>query len=357
MDLLQTSFYNNTAATWLTALGITLASYLALRVLKRLVLRNLMALARRTSTDWDDVVGTILEKTSRLFLFVIALLIGSRLLTLTGAAERALTYIAVIGTVLQLGFWGRGAIVSMITRHVDRTREKDPGAATTMAALAVVLQLIMWTILLLMGLQNVGVEVAPLIAGLGVGGIAVALAVQNILGDLFASLSIVLDKPFVIGDFIVVGDMAGKVEHVGLKTTRVRSLSGEQIIFSNSDLLSTRIRNFKRMWERRIVFRVGVVYQTERAHLEEIPGMLRAAVEAREKARFDRAHFVSFGPSSLDFETVYYVKDPEYSVYMDTHQAINLDILDRFNGAGISFAYPTQMIYVEGVGTAASAKA
>jgi small-conductance mechanosensitive channel len=349
MELLQTRFYNNTATTWLIAIGITLAAYLALTVLKKLLLRNLAVFARRTRTDWDDVITSILGKTSKFFLFVIALLIGSRLLTLTGAAERALTYVAVIGTFLQLGFWGRGALLTLFSRHVDRTREKDPGAATTMAALAVVLQLVMWTILLLMGLQNVGVEVAPILAGLGVGGIAVALALQNILGDLFASLSIVLDKPFVIGDFVVVGDMAGTVEHVGLKTTRVRSLSGEQIIFSNSDMLSTRIRNFKRMWERRVVFRVGVIYQTDRARIEEIPGMLRAAVEAREKARFDRAHFVTFGPSSLDFETVYFVKDPDYNVYMDTHQAINLEILDRFQSAGISFAYPTQTVYVEGV--------
>jgi small-conductance mechanosensitive channel len=352
MDLLQTRFYNDTAATWLIALGITLTSYLALTVLKTLFLRNLATLARRTRTDWDDMLGSILGRTSRVFLFVVALLIGSRLLSLTDGADHALAYIAVIGTVLQLGFWGRGAILTLIARQVDRAREKDPGAATTMAAVAIVLQLVMWTVLLLMGLDNLGVEVAPLIAGLGVGGIAVALAVQNILGDLFASLSIVLDKPFVIGDFIVVGELAGNVEHVGLKTTRVRSLSGEQIIFSNSDLLSTRIRNFKRMWERRVVFRVGVIYQTERADIEQIPGMLRAAVEGREKARFDRAHFVAFGPSSLDFETVYFVKDPDYTVYMDTHQAVNLEILDRFRDAGISFAYPTQMIYVEGVGTA-----
>jgi small-conductance mechanosensitive channel len=204
-------------------------------------------------------------------------------------------------------------------------------------------------VLLLMALANLDVEIGPLLTGLGVGGIAVALAVQNILGDLFASLSIVLDKPFVIGDFIIVGDLMGTVEYVGLKTTRVRSLSGEQLVFANSDLLNARIRNFKRMHERRVVFTVGVTYQTPRAQLAEIPTMIREIVEGQEKARFDRAHFKGYGAFSIDFETVFYVLDPDYNLYMDVQQAINLALHERFEEHGIEFAYPTQTLFVEKV--------
>jgi small-conductance mechanosensitive channel len=194
------------------------------------------------------------------------------------------------------------------------------------------------------------VNVTALITGLGIGGVAIALALQAVLGDLFASLSIVLDKPFVIGDFITVGEFAGTVEHVGLKTTRVRSLSGEQVIFSNSDLLNGRIRNFKRMSERRILFGVGVTYQTPLESLRKIPGMIRAIVEGQSKTRFDRCHFKGFGDSSFDIETVYFVLDPDYAVYMDIQQAINFEIIRQFTAEGITFAYPTRTLFVAGDG-------
>ena len=200
--------------------------------------------------------------------------------------------------------------------------------------------------ILLLILENVGVDVTALIAGLGVGGIAVALAAQNILGDLFSSMSIVLDKPFVLGDFIIVGDMMGTVEKIGLKTTRVRSLSGEQLIFSNSDLLGSRIRNFKRMQERRIVFSIGVAYDTPAEKLTAIPGMLRAAVEAQEPVRFDRAHFAKFGDSALIYEVVYFVLKPDYNLSMDIQQAINLRLFREFADRQIEFAFPTQTLHL-----------
>ena len=199
----------------------------------------------------------------------------------------------------------------------------------------------------LVALDTAGIDITALVAGLGVGGIAVALAVQNILGDLFASLSIVLDKPFVIGDFIIVGDMMGTVEHIGMKTTRVRSLSGEQLVFSNTDLLSSRIRNYKRMQERRALFRFGVTYQTSRDLLARIPEVVREVIEGRDETRFDRAHFAGFGDSSLDFEVVYYMLVPDYNAYMDTQQAVNLELVGRFEEIGIDFAYPTRTVFVE----------
>src|SRR5690606_319662 len=187
-----------------------------------------------------------------------------------------------------------------------------------------------------------------LIASLGVGGIAVALAAQNILGDLFSSLSIMFDKPFVVGDFIIVGEELGTVEKIGLKTTRVRSLHGEQLIFSNTDLLNSRIRNFKRMYQRRIVFSIGITYEPPYEKLKEVASMLRAIVQAHDLVRFDRAHFKGFGDSSLDFEVVYWVLDSDFNKYMDIQQAINLEIFRRFEEQGIAFAYPVRTVHLRG---------
>ena len=216
-----------------------------------------------------------------------------------------------------------------------------------MNALSFLARLLLWVTVLLLVIDNLGIDVTALVAGMVIGGIAIALAVQNILSDLFASLSIVLDKPFVNGDFVVVGDMAGSVEHVGIKTTRIRSISGEQLVFSNSDLLQSRIRNFGRMQQRRVVFSLGVTYQTPAEKLERIPALLRAAIETQEKVRFDRSHFASYGDSALNFETVYYVESSDYAEHMDILQAINLRIYRSFEDAGIEFAYPTQTLFLE----------
>jgi small-conductance mechanosensitive channel len=257
-----------------------------------------------------------------------------------------LRYLTVIAAVLQVGAWGNVAIAQFIKYRVRASIDHDPATATTMAALGFLGRILLWSVLLLMALDNVGIEIGPVLTGLGVGGIAVALAVQNVLGDLFASLSIVLDKPFVIGDFIVIDDYKGNIEHIGLKTTRLRSLSGEQLVIGNADLLKSRIRNFKRMQERRILFTLGVVYQTPREIAARIPDILKEVIESADSTRFDRAHFRSFGPSSLDYEVVYYVLVPEYNTYMDIQQKMNLEIMRRFEAEGIEFAYPTQTIYV-----------
>ena len=196
-------------------------------------------------------------------------------------------------------------------------------------------------------LDNLGVNITALVAGLGVGGIAVALAVQTILGDLFASLSIVVDKPFVVGDFLIVRDLLGSVEHVGLKTKRLRSLSGEQLVFSNSDLLNSRIRNYGRMYERRVAFDIGVTYQAPREKLVKIPEIIREAVEKQQKTRFDRSHFKAYGDFSLLFESVYFVLESDYNKYMDVQQAINLYIHECFETEAIEFAYLTQTVFLK----------
>jgi small-conductance mechanosensitive channel len=207
-------------------------------------------------------------------------------------------------------------------------------------------KILLWTIILLIALDNLGINISALVAGLGIGGIAVALAVQNILGDLFASFSIFLDKPFVIGDFIIVDTYLGTIEHIGLKTTRVRSFSGEQLVFANADLLKSRIRNYKRMYERRVVFTLGVIYQTSYEKLKKIPEIIQDIIEKQTQTRFDRAHFKEYGPYSLNFEIVYWVESPDYNLYMNIQQKTNLEIFQRFDDENIEFAYPSQSLYI-----------
>jgi small-conductance mechanosensitive channel len=221
----------------------------------------------------------------------------------------------------------------------------DPARTMGASVLGFIGQAVVWTLILLLALQALGANVTALIASLGVGGIAVALALQNVLGDLFASITILLDKPFVVGDSIVIGDFNGTIEKIGVKSTRLRSVSGEEIIIGNQDLVSSRVRNFKRMRERRQVFTVGLTYDTPRAKLEKIPTIFKEIVTSVPDTRFDRAHFKSFGTSSLDFEVVYFVEKPDSNTLMDVQQRINLAIFDRFAAEGIEFAFPTQTVH------------
>jgi len=346
MDILTIPFYGNTLRTWFIALLVMVAIAAALRVLRALGIRYLSRLAAQTDTTWDDAVVAVLRRTKWLFLLIIALFAGSLVLTLPERVRGIANTVTVIALLAQCGLWLNEAIGFWLENYRKRKLKEDPASVTTINAVSFVGRLVLWSIILLLGLDNLGVNVTALVAGLGVGGIAVALAVQNILGDLFASLSIVLDKPFTVGDFLIIDEYLGNVEYVGLKTTRLRSLSGEQLVFSNADLLNSRIRNYGRMFQRRLVFTIGVTYQTPREKLIKIPTIIREAVEAQEKTRFDRSHFKEYGDFSLNFESVYYVLVPDYNAYMDAQQAINLRIHERFEEEGIEFAYPTQTLFV-----------
>lgn len=338
--------YGNSVYDWGAAIVIGVVLLLVLQSVKRLVRRRVAVLAHKTATRFDDFLVDILDHTGMLFLLVIALYFASQYLELPAKPTRFITHIAVIALLVQLAWWGNRAIALWLGDYLKRHRDTDAAGATTMSVLGFIARVALWSILLLMVLANLGFDITALVASLGIGGIAVALALQNILGDIFASLSIAMDKPFVIGDFIIVDDAMGTVEYIGLKTTRVRSLSGEQIIFSNNDLLKSRIRNYKRMYERRVQFGFGVIYQTPLEKLRQIPATVRRIVEGLEKTRFDRAHFKGYGDSSLDYEVVYFVKDPDYNIYMDIQQAINLAIFERFASDGIEFAYPTRTVHL-----------
>lgn len=348
MTFVEWSLYNNPVSAWLVALGIVIVTWVALRLIRGVAERQLVRISGRTATDLDDALVAALRRTRGWFLVIVSVWAGSVSLVIPDDLRDVLAIVAIVATLIQIGIWATAAITGYITARSDRSLDSDPASITTLRAIGFLGSVAIWTVVFLVALGNIGIDVTALIAGLGVGGIAVALALQNILGDLFASLSIVLDKPFVYGDFIVVGDMAGTVEHVGLKTTRVRSLSGEQLIFSNSDLLQSRVRNFKRLQERRILFTVGVTYQTPRETLGRIPEMLRSAVEAQPEVRFDRAHLKEFGDSSIVFEVVFFVLSAEYGMYMDRQQAINLEIARLFEEADVDFAYPTRTVFLAG---------
>lgn len=339
-----------TANRWIIATLVFIVTIGLVYLMKSLVARRVASLAARTSTVWDDAAVDAIQQTRAWFIFVVAAFCASLVLPIPNDTERIVETVVVLGLLLQMAFWGHVLVGSVVERYVEKRAKYDPAAVMTISALGMLGKLVLFVVLLLLALDNMGIDVTALIAGLGVGGIAVALAVQNILGDLLASLSIVFDKPFVLGDFIIVGDQMGTVQHIGLKTTRLASLSGEQLVFSNNDLLQSRIRNFKRMAERRVVFSLGVTYETPRETLKNIPDELRQIVESQEGVRFDRAHFRDFGNFSINFEIVYYVLTSDYNRYMDIQQSINLAIHQRFESIGAAFAYPTQMLYVEKLG-------
>ena len=345
MPELTTILYGNEIQRWLIALAVTVGTLIALRLVEQVLIVRIQRLAEQTHTVIDDVVIGALRKTKLLYLLIVSVFAGSLWVKLEPEVRSVVLHIAVVATLIQSGIWISAGLQIWLQHY--RATEEDGANRTTMNALSFLARLALWGTILLLVLDNLGIDVTALVAGMGIGGIAIALAVQNILSDLFASLSIVLDKPFVNGDFVVVGDMAGAVEHIGIKTTRIRSISGEQLIFSNTDLLGSRIRNFGRMRERRVVFSLGITYQTPAEKLEHVPDLIRAAIESQQSARFDRSHFASYGDSALNFETVYYVESSDYAQHMDILQAVNLAIFRRFESEGIEFAYPTQTLFVE----------
>lgn len=343
---LETLFLENPLSTWLIALGVAAGALLLLLTIRRVLVGRLKAFAERTATDWDDILAAALGRTRLLFLVLVSAQAGAMAVELPARVSGVLRVLMVLAAAMQVGVWASVVLVSLLERYRKEKMEQDRGAASMIGAMSFLLRLLLWAVILLLALDNLGVDITAMVAGLGVGGIAVALAVQNILGDLFASLAIIMDKPFVLGDFIVVGELRGSVEHIGLKTTRVRSLGGEQIVFSNADLLASRLHNFGRLQRRRAVLALGVTYQTPREKLRRIPEILREAIDAQPRTSFDRAHFDNYGDFSLNFETVFYVDSNDYGVFMDVKQAVLLHIHERFEVEGIEFAYPSQTLFL-----------
>lgn len=342
---LSLEYLGNSVEVYIEALILFVGFALVFALVQWVILLRLQAFAEKTKTDIDDVLVKMVKSFKPPFYFFLAFYIATLGLEVESIFRQVVNGILLV--------WVAYQIVSALSVFVDYLLEKRAAKGdkkdtkNAYGFLGNIVKGALWVVALLMVLSNLGVDVTSLIAGLGIGGIAIAFALQNILADLFSSFAIYFDKPFEVGDMIVVGEFRGTVEKIGIKSTRIRSLQGEEIVIANQDLMSARLQNFRKLTERRVVFGFGILYETPTEKTEKIPEMVKAIVEAQENARFDRTHFKSFGDSALDFEVVYYVPSDEYKVYMDTQEAINLGLMRKFEEEGIEFAYPTQTLYIK----------
>jgi small-conductance mechanosensitive channel len=343
--LLGQEYLGNPVSSWLLAAALFFGSLIVVWIVLQIVDRYWHRVAEESETHLDDLAVATLAKTKLYFILLVAAWGAIQVLWVPPWIYPIVRNLAVVALVLQAGLWA-GTLLHEWIGVVKRRKAGEEETVTWLSGAEWAGKLVIWSLALLVGLENLGVDVTGLATGMGIGGIAVALAAQSILGDLFASMSIYLDRPFVIGDFLAVDGHFGTVERIGMKSTRLQSLSGEQLVFGNSDLLGSRIRNFGRMKERRASFNIGVTYDTPAAKLERIPQMIREAIESHPNTRFDRSHFKGFGDSALEVETVYYMLVPTYADYMDTQQAVNLTLMERFEDEGIDFAFPTRTVHV-----------
>jgi small-conductance mechanosensitive channel len=342
--LLRTDFLGTPLQSWLTALVVLLGIALALLGLRRALHGRLGRLLGRIPGQFDDVLVQTAMATHAWFIWMLALYVSSQWLALPGRTEHRVDVAMILLGLLQAGLWAQCVLRQGVALW---TPAQPVGASgTASAAFKFLGNLLIWSLVLLLALQNLGVKIGALLAGLGVGGIAAALALQTVMGDLFASLAIFTDRPFDLGDFIVVGEYMGNVNKIGLRTTRLTSLGGEQIVLPNGDLMKSRIRNYRRMQERRVVNLLHVSYATPVETLRRIPSILGEAVQGTEHVRFDRVHFASCGEWSLQFELVYYVQSADYNLFMDAQQSLNFEIMRRFREQSIAFAFPTRTLHV-----------
>jgi small-conductance mechanosensitive channel len=349
-DALSRVVLGNSIQAWLTAALSAAIMFLVLIVARRVLVSRIGALAVRTSTHVDDTVVAMIAETRTWVCLLVAVLLAAESLNLWRIGQHVPAALKLVA-LWQIALWGAAAITYWMQHHLShRTAENDRTSVAMITAMGVGAKVILWLLVFVTALSSVfSIAITPLITGLGVSGIAVALAVQNILGDLLAALAIVFDKPFDVGDAIGVDDISGTVEHIGLKTTRLRSLTGEQIIIGNGDLLKSRLHNFRRMSQRRVVFNLDVTYDTPTEVLGQLPRVVEAIVTKQSPVRFDRSHVSSFGESAIRIETVYYVLDADYKKYMDIQQAINIELLREFTSNNVKFAFPSRTVYHEGL--------
>lgn len=332
---------------YLVAAGIFIGLTIFVRVVLVAALTKLEALAARTKTDIDGLFIRMVQSIRPWAYTTVALVLALFALNIPNWLHTALLALLLFVVLLQAIRALTMLIEYAVSRFVSPGDEgDDPHAKTAANMLSLIGRIILWSVGLLFVLSNLGVQITSLIAGLGIGGIAIGLALQAILGDLFSSFAIYFDKPFRVGDFIIVGDQMGTVERIGIKTTRLRALQGEEVVISNAELTSARIHNYKRMSNRRIVFNFGITYETPPELVAQVPERIREIFSSIDRAELERAHFASFGDFALMFEVVYNVLASDYATYMDVQQQVNLRLMECFKKAGINFAYPTQTIYV-----------
>ncbi|GLU57404.1 hypothetical protein Dfri01_68650 [Dyadobacter frigoris] len=345
-DFFNQPLLANPLSSWLFAAAIVTALFIGIRLIRHYVLRRLKSWSLTTKTTWDNFLVAITENSVVPFLYIASVYFAISALQLPAKIERVADIIFLVSTT----FFSLRILSAAFKKFVFsfiHSQENSEAKEKQASGLILIINVVIWIFGIIFMIDNLGYNVTSLIAGLGIGGIAIALAAQTILGDLFSYFVIFFDKPFEIGDFIVIDDKSGIIEHIGIKTTRIRTLGGEQLVCSNTDLTNSRLHNYKRLKQRRILFTLGITYQTPHQQLSEIPVLLKQIIESKPYVKFDRAHFSGYGDFSLNFEIVYYILDSDYSFYMDKQQAIYLDIYKAFEAKGIEFAYPTQTLMVQ----------
>ncbi len=344
-NFLNMEFGGNTIKAYLIGLIIFLIGLIIISIIRKTILVRLKKHAEKTESKFDDFLINKIEKLIIPIFYFLAFYIALESLNFSEEARKIINalYIIII-TYLIVRFL---AVLVNYSIYAYWKRKEGEEAAKNLRGISSLINLLVYSIGLIFLLENLGLKISTVVAGLGIGGIAVALAAQTILGDLFNYFVIFFDKPFQVGDFIMIDNKLGSIEKIGIKSTRVKSLSGEQLVFSNTDLTNSRIHNFKKMERRRVVFTIGVVYQTKLEQLQIIPELLKNIIQSQNDTQFDRSHFFSYGNFSINFETVYYVNGADYNKYMDIQQSINLKIYEEFSKRGIEFAYPTQTVFLE----------
>lgn len=344
-QIIEQSFLGNRILDYLISALLFLIGFGVIKIFQCFVLKRLKAWAEKTATTLDDFLVKVIQSILLPLAYFGAFYLSVTTLSLNPLVKRG---IDIIGMAILTLFAARlGTVIAGYGFKVYRAkRAEDATLERSLSGILKVIKVIIWALAIIFFLDNLGFKISAIIAGLGIGGVAVALAAQAILGDLFSYFAILFDRPFEVGDFIILEDFLGTIEHIGIKTTRLRSLSGEQLVFANTDLTKSRLRNYKRMGKRRVVFKLGVTYQTGLEKLKAIPGIIENIIKSVENTAFDRAHFFSYGDFSLIFEIVYYVMSRDYNQYMDIQQEINFAIKKEFKARDIEFAYPTQTLYL-----------
>lgn len=346
-SFLDQNFIGNSVQEYLMVLGAIILGIFIVKIFKRFVLKRIEKWIGDTENDIDDYVFESFDKFVIPIIYFSIIYAAVRTLNLSNYVSNAIeaAYVVIL-TYFSVRLIS--SLVLLALRKYVRRQENGEEKIKQLGGVMLIVNIVIWALGFVFLFDNLGYDVTAIITGLGIGGIAIALAAQNILGDLFNYFVIFFDRPFEIGDFLIIGDKNGVVEKIGIKTTRIRTLSGEELVFSNADLTNSRIHNYKKMQRRRIVFSVGVTYETPAEKLRQIPGVLKEIVESAEEGLvdFDRAHFKEFGDSSLNFEIVYYINSTEYATYMDIQQDYNFQIYEKFEEMGVDIAFPTRTLYI-----------
>lgn len=344
-NFFNSSFMGNTVTDYIVFISIIAGGCITITIIKKHILKWIISLTKTIYSKIDAGFAGNCEKIFIMLLYFSVFYLAFKSINLNPAIIKFINtlWIVILSvSVIRVTV----AVVDLFLKNIWAKKELEMPNRHSYKVFLQVFKGLVWGIGLIFMLDNFGFKVSSIIAGLGIGGIAIAMACQTILTDLFSSFAIIFDRPFEIGDFIIVDQYLGSVEHIGIKTTRIRSLGGEELVFSNSDLTKTRIRNFKRMDKRRIIFQFGITYDTATDQLQQIPEIIKNIITGIEKTSFDRAHFFSFGNSGLIYEVVYYVLSNDYNIYMDIQQELNISLKKELENKGIKFAFPTQTVYV-----------